>query len=292
MTNKEITDKMNDNKKFSLAYFFIVFFEAMLIGVGGILPGISGGVLCVIFGFYKPLVETLSDPIHKLVPNLRIIVPLALGSAAGFLCLAGLVADFMKSNSILAPCVFAGLIIGTLPDMWRDAGKTPRTPASWSALIITAVLFLTFFMYLKIGRSISIEPNIAWYFFCGAIWGISIVVPGLSSSSTLIFLGLYQPMVDGVSELRLDVLLPILLGIVLTIVLLSRLVSRLYERHHSVASHIIIGIVIATTIPIIPYNFNSVTEFALALLCLGAGIAVAIAVSVICPRLAKKAQAE
>ena len=67
-------------KSFSPAYFIIVFLESMLIGVGGILPGISGGVLCVIFGFYKPLVNTLADPIHRLVPNLKLIVPLALGS--------------------------------------------------------------------------------------------------------------------------------------------------------------------------------------------------------------------
>ncbi|MBQ7820770.1 MAG: DUF368 domain-containing protein [Clostridia bacterium] len=281
---------MESKKKFSIAYFLIVFFEAMLIGVGGILPGISGGVLCVIFGFYKPLVDTLSDPVHRLVPNLDLILPLALGSAAGFLCLAKLVAGVMESNSTLATCVFAGLIIGTLPDMWKDAGKSPRTKASWSALILTTVIFLSLFMYLKLGRSINIEPNIFWYFLCGVIWGISIVVPGLSSSSTLIFLGLYQPMVDGVSDLRADVLLPILIGIVLTIILLSRGVSRLYERHHSVASHIIIGIVIATTIPIIPYKFESVTQGLLALVCLAVGVAVAVVVSVVCPKLAQKAQ--
>ena len=29
--------------------------QGMLIGVGAVLPGISGGVLCVVFGIYKPL---------------------------------------------------------------------------------------------------------------------------------------------------------------------------------------------------------------------------------------------
>ncbi len=279
----------NKKKKFSLGYFLIVFFEAALIGIGGILPGISGGVLCVIFGFYKPLVDTLSDPVHRLVPNLHIILPLALGSATGFLCLAKLVEGLMTANSMLATCVFAGLIIGTLPDMWADASKSKRTKASWSALILTAVIFLSLFIYLEYGKEINIEPNIMWYFFCGAIWGISIVVPGLSSSSTLLFLGLYHPMLKGVSELRADVLLPILIGIVITIVLLSRGVSKLYERHHSVASHIIIGIVIGTTIPIIPYEFESVTQAISAVACLASGIAAAVIVSVICPRLAPKA---
>lgn len=283
---------MDKNKKFSLIYFLLVFVEAMLIGIGGILPGISGGVLCVIFGFYKPLVETLSDPIHKLIPNIKMLLPLALGSAAGFLCFAGLVARVMESNSMFATCVFAGLIIGTLPDMWREAGKVSRTKSSIIALVLTTLIFLSLFMYLKIAKSINVEPNIAWYLACGVVWGISIVVPGLSSSSTLIFLGIYQPMVDGVSKLRIDVILPILIGIVVSVIVLSRGVNKLFERHHSVASHIIIGIVIATTVPIIPYKFVSFGEFAGALMCLLAGIAVAVAVSIVCPILAKKAQGE
>src|SRR5699024_1674854 len=31
------------------------FLQGMLIGVGAVLPGISGGVLCVVFGIYKPV---------------------------------------------------------------------------------------------------------------------------------------------------------------------------------------------------------------------------------------------
>ena len=29
--------------------------QGVLIGVGAVLPGISGGVLCVVFGIYKPV---------------------------------------------------------------------------------------------------------------------------------------------------------------------------------------------------------------------------------------------
>ena len=36
--------------------------QGMLIGVGAVLPGISGGVLCVVFGIYKPVMELLSSP--------------------------------------------------------------------------------------------------------------------------------------------------------------------------------------------------------------------------------------
>lgn len=35
--------------------------EGVVVGFGAILPGISGGTLCVAFGMYRPLIETLSS---------------------------------------------------------------------------------------------------------------------------------------------------------------------------------------------------------------------------------------
>ena len=42
--------------------------QGALIGLGAVLPGISGGVLSVIFGIYKPIMELLSNPIRILEP--------------------------------------------------------------------------------------------------------------------------------------------------------------------------------------------------------------------------------
>ncbi len=283
---------MESNKKFNLLFFIVAFFEAALIGVGGILPGISGGILCVIFGFYRPLVETLSDPLHKLVPNLRHLLPLALGSAFGFLGLANLISDVMEKNSTLSTCVFIGLIAGTLPDMWRDAGKEKRNAASMAALAFSTALFIAFFTYLERETQMNITPNVFWYFFIGIIWGISIVVPGLSSSSTLMFLGLYQPMVDALADINIAALLPMLVGIVTAIVSLSKLVAAVYLKHHSVASHIIIGIVIATTVPLAKRTFEGADNIPLALICLAIGAAVAVVVGIICPKIAAMVEKE
>ena len=283
---------MENKKKYNLLFFIVAFFEAALIGVGGILPGISGGILCVIFGFYRPLVETLSDPLHKLVPNLKHIITLALGSAFGFLGLAKLISGVMEKNSALSICVFVGLIIGTLPDMWKDAGKEKRGAGSWIALAVTTIMFLSFFTYLEYGAEINITPNIFWYFFIGIIWGISIVVPGLSSSSTLMFLGLYQPMVDALADIDVVALIPILVGIVTAIVALSKLVAMIYLKHHSVASHIIIGIVLATTIPLIPRALRDSGNMPFALVCLAIGAAVAVAIGIICPKIAAMVEKE
>ena len=49
--------------------------QGALIGLGAVLPGISGGVLSVVFGVYRPIMELLSDPVHKWRTHLPELFP-------------------------------------------------------------------------------------------------------------------------------------------------------------------------------------------------------------------------
>ena len=78
---------MQDNK-FSLSRIVLLFLQGALIGTGAILPGISGGVLCVAFGLYEPMVGLFVHPWQSLRRNYRLFIPLILGGGLGFLLLA------------------------------------------------------------------------------------------------------------------------------------------------------------------------------------------------------------
>lgn len=101
---------------------------------------------------------------------------------------------------------------------------------------------------------ISITPSIGWNLFCGFCVALSVIVPGLSFSTLLMPLGLYTPFLEGIGHFKLQVILPAGIGAVLTVLLLSKLVTRLMEQHYSVIYHGIIGVVMAATIAIIPFQ--------------------------------------
>ena len=48
----------------------------------------------------------------------------------------------------------------------------------------------------------TVEPNFWWYNFCGALWGAGMVLPGLTSSSVMMALGLYEPMMQGLADMK------------------------------------------------------------------------------------------
>ena len=246
-----------------------------LIGAGAILPGISGGVLCVLFGIYRPMMALLAHPIKTFRIYYKLFIPVLLGWAVGFFALAGLVNLLMEVSSAIAVSLFIGLIVGMIPSLYRDAGKYGHRKTGYLSMFLSFVVLFGFLLYLQQGVRIDIEGNAWWFFFCGIVWGLSLVVPGLSSSSILIFMGLYQEMTAGISRFDLGVLIPLVLGILCTALLSARFVNRLFDRHHTIAYHAILGIVIASTLLIVPLEFKDATEVLLSIVCAILGFLVA-----------------
>ncbi len=251
----------------TLGKWLVLLIEGAIIGVGAILPGISGGVLCVVFGIYPPMMALLAHPIKSIGKYYRLFIPVIIGWALGFLALAGVIAELFAKESNIITCLFVGLIAGTFPSLFKEAARDGRTKAGWTALILSTALLLALFMLLQYGGGdgVQLTPSAPWFLFCGALWGVSLIVPGMSSSSLLIFLGLYYPMSAGIAALDPAVIVPFVIGILLTVLLLARGVNTLFERHYGVAFHCIIGFVIASTLPIIPLSYKNVWQ---GLLCL------------------------
>lgn len=248
---------MDSKKKNPIVQPIIWIMEGILIGFGAILPGISGGALLVAFGIYKPIIDLLSNPFKNIKKYIYMLVFVIIGGAIGFVGLSGLAAYLLEKNTAILTCVFAGFIIGTIPELLEDAVEVePRSNKSYISMSIGFLVLLTILMLLKQNTNVILEPNFFSFLFCGLIWGLSFIVPGLSSSSLLLFFGLYQPMLDGISKFDFGVLIPLAITFIACILLLSKAVNKLFVKQHNIASHTIVGIVIATTLMILP-SFNT-----------------------------------
>jgi putative membrane protein len=233
--------------------------QGALIGGGAILPGISGGVLCVVFGIYPPMMALLAHPVRTFRKYFSLLLPVLIGWILGFLLFARLLGFLFNNAAFANPAtwLFVGLIIGTMPQLYREAGSQGRTHKSWISLVASAAIVLALLVYMQYGTRIHIAADfreissIWWYLFCGGLWGVSLVVPGLSSSALLLFLGLYQSMTAGISAFSLIVIIPMVVGILLVVFLSARAINYMFDRHYSAAFHAVLGFVIASTIAII-----------------------------------------
>lgn len=253
--------------------FFLRICQGALIGLGAVLPGISGGVLSVIFGVYKPVMELLANPIRNFKTHVPKLFPIILGGIIGFLGIANLLSYVLEKYPNPSVCLFVGLIGGMLPSLFREAGQKGRSKGSYISLVAAMLLVFALLIGLQ-SASVTISPSFGWFVFCGFCLALSIIAPGMSFSTLLMPLGLYTPFVDGLGHLSLSVALPGLLGAAVTMLLLPKFINRLFEKHYSVAFHTIVGVVIAATVMTVPWEgfTGSLCESMLNLFFLAAGV--------------------
>ena len=246
-----------------------------LIGAGAILPGVSGGVLAVVFDIYRPFMEVLNHPWQALPKYWKWIPAIVIGWCVGFLGFAKGICAMLELSDAVTIWLFIGLIVGTLPQLFREAGKEGRGAGAWVSFAVAFAAMFFGLYYVSRVAAFHVRPNVWWYNFCGALWGMGIIIPGFTSSSIMMALDLYQPLMDGLSQLDLSVLATTLPGMFLTIFLLARLVSWFFNRHYAMAFHAILGIVTASTLVIIPTSYTGAGEMALSAVCCGGGFLLA-----------------
>lgn len=249
--------------------------QGVIIGAGAILPGISGGVLAVVFGIYRPMMEVLTHPKSALARYLPMLLSVGIGWLIGFLGGGGVILALFHQSETVATCLFIGLILGTLPDLWREAGAQGRGCGSYLSMLISFAALFAALLGVQLGSFSEMPANFGGFLFCGVLWGLSFIIPGMTSSSILMAVGLLTPMIDGITRMDPAVLIPWGLGMAGVVALLARIVSRLFDRHYSIAYHAVLGIVLASTLIIVPLHYASGAELAWGLACgaLGAVLA-------------------
>ena len=270
---------MNQSKKRggSPLQFLFRILQGALIGLGAVLPGISGGVLSVIFGIYKPIMELLSNPFKNFKTHVPPLIPVAIGGAIGFLGVANILSFFLEKYPDPSVCVFIGLITGMLPSLFREAGEQGRSKGSYISMVICMAVIFAILIGLRM-LSVEVTPNFFWYLFCGFCLALSLIAPGMSFSTLLMPLGLYTPFVDGIGHFDLQILIPGGIGALVTIICLAKAVNALFDNFYSLAFHGIIGIVIAATVMTIPFSgFASAGGAVVNLICIAVGIVIALA---------------
>ena len=261
--------------RMTLASILLLVFSCILIGGGAILPGISGGVLCVIFGIYRPMMELLAHPKTAFPKYWRTLLPVGVGWLLGFIVFAKILEVVFQASATIATCAVVGLIAGTIPSLWKQAGAQGRGKGSIISCAVAFVALFSVLLWVRTSPFAQVTPNMGWFLFAGVLWGISFIVPGMTSSSILMSLGLLQPLAAGVASFDWAVIIPWLIGMVAVVLALAKLVDSLFKKQYAICFHAVVGVVIASTLVVVPVQYASLSEGLFSILGFAVGFAVA-----------------
>ena len=216
--------------------------KGIVIALGFILPGISGGVLAAILGIYERMIRFLAHPFKQLKEDVLYFLPVAIGMLLGIGLFSYPIEYLLEHYQVYVLWSFAGAIIGTVPSLVKEANRESERDKVdliwfWATFIISGISLYSL------------------NFVVGSLLALGILVPGLSPSNLLLILGLYAPMLTGFKSFDLfGTFLPIGIGAVLTLIAFSKFMDYALRVYHSRVYHFIIGIVLSSTLLILLPN--------------------------------------
>jgi putative membrane protein len=245
--------------------YLILFLKGLAMGAANVIPGVSGGTIALITGIFERLINAIKafdiEAVRMLFKGQikalwqkvdgTFLVAVFAGIAISILSVARLFKSIMESESgtTLLMAFFFGLILVSI----FTVGATVK---KWS---ISSIIALILGLIIAVGIALinPAQENAAfWYLMiCGVVAMCSMILPGLSGSFVLIILGNYKlVMVDAVSDLNINILIPVAIGAVAGLLAFSRILAWVFARYHDMTIALMTGFIAGSLVTIWPWK--------------------------------------
>jgi len=248
----------------------MTFVNGLVFGVTQIVPGVSGGTLAIIMGFYDELIYTISNFTKDLKRSFRFIIPFMLGIGMGVILFSSLVSFLLYNFSLPTMLFFIGLIAGIAPAIFgKVKPEGERLHIREIILIVVPIIFLVVISHLSSPADVNPSeavsnagiPYMAFLFLAGAIAAAGLIIPGVSGSFFLVLMGVYYVAIYALSlmgdflrdmtntALMFDIMrvvLPLGFGVIFGGIVMAKLIGKLLEKHQKAIYSIILGLIIGS----------------------------------------------
>lgn len=192
--------------------YVIQFIRGFCMALADSVPGVSGGTVAFLLGFYDQFINSIDDLItgdmEKKKQALFFLIKLGIGWVIGMVLAMLVLASVFESHIYAVSSLFIGFIIFAIPIVIKEEKdcileKKQHIPfALLGAVIVCAI---TYFNPAGGGEGVNLEHLTlslgVFVFFAGMIAISAMVLPGISGSTLLLIMGLYLPIVTAIKEM-------------------------------------------------------------------------------------------
>ena len=253
----------------NLKEWILNFINGFCMALADSVPGVSGGTVAFILGFYDKFIGSLDGlfrgKMEEKKSALLFLIKLGIGWACGFIIAALVLGSIFNEQIYNISSLFIGFIVFAIPIVIyeeREALKKNYLNVLFTLIGIAFVVAITLLNPAS-GQGISAHVDnlsiglIIYVFFAAMIAISAMVLPGISGSTLLLIFGLYVPIMSAVKEfLHMNFsYFPILcvfgLGIITGIVLFVGLIRKALENFRPQTIYVIIGMMIGSLFSIV-----------------------------------------
>lgn len=240
--------------------------KGLVIGIGKIIPGVSGSMLAISMGIYQKLIDCINNFFKFPKKNFSFLFKISIGVVISVVFLSNLILDCLNKYFLITMFFFIGLIIGGVSDIKKNTNK------KYNYISIISFIIITILGFINIDNKVNINNdflNIIYFIFIGVVDAFTMVVPGISGTATLMMLGAYEKVIQMYSNIfnfsllvdNLKIIIPYILGMGIGIIITVKIIQYLFKNFKEKTYNAILGFSISTIILMFIKCINSFYTF-------------------------------
>ena len=245
-----------------LKELIINFINGFCMALADSVPGVSGGTVAFILGFYDDFITSLDDIFRGTWEAKKkaaiYLIKILIGWTVGFLLAASILADLFNTKIYEMSSLFLGFIIFAIPLVIKEEKSVLHGKYKNIIFAILGIALVVAITIASTNSSINInlqEMNIGTiiYVFVVAMIAISaMILPGISGSTMLLIFGIYIPIMNRIKScMHFDFsAIPTLaifgLGIIFGIMVFAKVARKCLEKHRSETVYAILGLMLGS----------------------------------------------
>ena len=264
-------------------------FRGFCMALADSVPGVSGGTIAFLLGFYDKFIGSLNHLISGTKEERKeaiiFLVKMGVGWVIGFLGAMLILSEIFESHIYVVSALFFGLTLFAIPMVIYEERKCMK--GHWGCIgftIFSIALVVGISLLSKMLGSggiafVGFDIGVMLFTFVAGMVAISaMVLPGISGSTILLAFGVYLPTTNAISAIlkfesfeAIPYLCALALGIIAGIILIIKAVDRALKSYRAQSMYAIIGLMIGslyaicqgpTTLdePVEPLTLSTVAE--------------------------------
>ena len=241
------------------------FFNGFMMALADSVPGVSGGSIAFILGFYDNFVGALDSLLYKekRKDGLLYLLKLGIGWIVGMALSVLILTKVFETNIYQISSLFIGFILLSIPIIIKDEKKSLKENIFniiFTLIGIALVVAITYFNNTQLTTMSLTKLTLShgiYIFLVGMIAISAMILPGISGSTMLLIFGIYIPIMNNIKAfMHFDFsVIPSLvifgLGIIAGLMAFAKVARKCLEKHRSQTVYAILGLMIGSIYSII-----------------------------------------
>ena len=187
------------------------FINGICMALADSVPGVSGGIIAFILGFYDRFIGSINDLIYEKGEKRKeafiFLVKLGVGWVCGMIAAVLVLSTAFQTHIYFVSSLFMGFIIASIPlilKQERDSFTGRYGNIVFAIIGAVIVAGITVFNQRSFVTGVQLDklnvPLAIYIFIAGMIAISAMFLPGISGSTLLLIFGLYLPIISGIKE--------------------------------------------------------------------------------------------